>query len=140
MAEVRDLILKLKKEDKTLFISSHMLSEIQQTADKVALINRGEILAYDTVDALSQKYFTVKEVSVDTALPASDEQIGVIEKLGIVRSVARENEHRLIIRFEGDCDACRYDLLKALIDAGVQPTSFVPKGLALESIYMEMIK
>ncbi len=140
MTEVRDLINKLKKEGKTLFISSHMLTEIQQTADKVALINKGEILAYDTVDSLSQKYFTVKEVTVDTALPTTDAQIATINGMGIVRSVERENEHRLIVRFEGDCDSCRYDLLKALMDAGVQPTSFVPKGLALESIYMEMIK
>ena len=140
MAEVRDLILRLKKEGKTLFISSHMLSEIQQTADKVALINKGEILAYDTVDALGKKYFTVREVTVETTDPVRDAQLHAVESMAMVRAVTAENGTRLLIRFEGECDECRYDLLRGLFDAGIKVTSFVPKGLALESVYMEMIK
>ncbi|MHC1598498.1 MAG: ABC transporter ATP-binding protein [Candidatus Methanofastidiosia archaeon] len=147
MAETRDLILKLKK-DKTLFISSHMLSEMQQTVDKVALINKGEILAYESIDALSQKYFTVKEVTIETIKPLTDELIEKIkgyhkENNGgatEVKNVTKIGERSYTIYFTGETEECRKGLLKWMVEEDIGLIAFNPKGLALESIYMEMIK
>jgi ABC-2 type transport system ATP-binding protein len=45
MQEVRHLILKLANEGKTIFISSHLLNEVEQVCDQVAIIQRGRIIA-----------------------------------------------------------------------------------------------
>jgi len=147
MAETRDLINHIKRE-KTIFLSSHLLAEVQQIADKVALIDKGEILAYDTVDALSKKFFTVKEVEIQTIVPLTDEQMAAIrgyeeeskEAKSIVKDIKRIGERKYNIAFMGETDECRNYLLKWLMAQGIPLTSFTPKGLDLESIYMEMIK
>ncbi|MBN1786559.1 MAG: hypothetical protein JW825_06210, partial [Candidatus Methanofastidiosa archaeon] len=128
--------------------SSHLLAEVQQIADKVALIDKGEILAYDTVDELSKKYFTVKEIIIETLVPLTDAQLAMIkgykeEKGGTcseVREIAQIAERKYSVAFIGETEECRMVLLNWLVSIGIPLTTFNPKGLALESIYMEMIK
>lgn len=52
--KVRDSIKSLQKEGKTIFVSSHMLFEIGEICNKLALINHGTIIAYDTLENLSE--------------------------------------------------------------------------------------
>ncbi len=53
--EIRDFILKLKNKGKTIFLSSHLLYEVSEVADRIAIINRGKIVAFDTLDNLESK-------------------------------------------------------------------------------------
>ena len=50
--EVRDLILDLRDEGKTIFLSSHMLSEIEMICDRVAILRRGELARVGTLHEL----------------------------------------------------------------------------------------
>ncbi|UCH88910.1 MAG: ABC transporter ATP-binding protein [Thermoplasmata archaeon] len=51
----REMIKELNRNDITIFLSSHLLPEVQQLCNKVGIINRGKILAVDTIDNLSRK-------------------------------------------------------------------------------------
>jgi ABC-2 type transport system ATP-binding protein len=46
----RDLLLELRKEGKTIFLSSHLLSEVESTCDTIAVLKRGVLAAYGTPD------------------------------------------------------------------------------------------
>jgi len=46
----RDLILQLRDEGKTIFLSSHLLSEVENTCDTIAVLKRGRLVAYGTPD------------------------------------------------------------------------------------------
>ena len=61
IVEMRDLLRRLSAEGKTVFISSHVLSEVQQICDRVAIINLGELVKVATVEELvaSHGEFTV---------------------------------------------------------------------------------
>lgn len=50
--ELRDLILDLKKQNKTIFLSSHLLYETSEIADRIAIISHGQLIAYDTLNVL----------------------------------------------------------------------------------------
>src|ERR1700733_66797 len=50
--EVRDLILALKAEGKTIFLSSHILSEVEQICDRVIIIDRGHMVRTGTIEEL----------------------------------------------------------------------------------------
>ena len=53
--DVRDFILKLKEMGKTVFLSSHLLYEVSEVADKIAIISHGRIIACDTLDNLESQ-------------------------------------------------------------------------------------
>src|SRR5207249_12045526 len=52
--EVRDLILELRDQGKTVFFSSHILTDIEAIADQVAIIARGQLQAHGTPAELAQ--------------------------------------------------------------------------------------
>lgn len=51
--EIRDILLNLKTQGKTVFINSHLLSEVEAVSDKVAILNEGKLIKYGTVDELT---------------------------------------------------------------------------------------
>jgi len=54
IVEIRDLMRALAAQGKTVFISSHVLSEVQQICTRVAIINHGRLVTESTVEALTQ--------------------------------------------------------------------------------------
>jgi ABC-2 type transport system ATP-binding protein len=53
MRSVRELVRRLAREGRTVFVSSHLLSEIQQTCDRVAILSRGRCVTHGTVAEVS---------------------------------------------------------------------------------------
>lgn len=55
MIEMRE-ILKKERKEKVVFLSSHLITEVVQVCDKVALIDHGHLLVYDSILRLKRKY------------------------------------------------------------------------------------
>jgi len=55
MREMRELILKLKEEGKTIFLSSHLLSEVEQVCDHIGIIKEGRLVVQGRVDDLTSE-------------------------------------------------------------------------------------
>jgi ABC-2 type transport system ATP-binding protein len=49
MAEVRDIVKSLKKQNRLIFMSSHLLNEVSEVCDEVAMIDHGKLVVYDTI-------------------------------------------------------------------------------------------
>ncbi len=75
--QVRNIIKKLKMLGKTIFLSSHMLYEISEICDRIAIINRGEIIAVDKLINLEQK-MTKQEITVELSEPVNSSNIDKI--------------------------------------------------------------
>ncbi|MFQ6129327.1 MAG: ABC transporter ATP-binding protein [Candidatus Hadarchaeaceae archaeon] len=60
MMEVREILKEARKE-KTVFLASHLITEVIQVCDKVALIDHGHLLVYDSIPRLKRKYRTSLE-------------------------------------------------------------------------------
>ena len=56
MAEVRDIVKALKKRDRLIFMSSHLLPEVSEICDEVAMIDHGKLLVYDTLSNVTTKF------------------------------------------------------------------------------------
>lgn len=52
--EIRDMLLELKTQGKTVFLNSHLLSEVELIADRVAIIDKGKIVKQGTVKELTE--------------------------------------------------------------------------------------
>ncbi len=138
LIEVREIIKRQKKENRTIFMSSHLLHEVQEVCDKLALLNFGKLIAYDDVDNLS-KLTIIKKIEVKTHSALTPDQITRIKNLTNVENVQRRDANTFVIEFEGD-DAVKADLLNDMQELGLKVVSFKSEGTDLENIYMSMIK
>jgi len=138
MVEVREIIRGLKKKRLTIFMSSHLLGEVQETCDRAALIDKGKLLVYDSIQNL-KNLTKVTKIEVVTVADASDSLLGSVRSIKNVRSVDRINARTFIITFEGS-ESERADLLRAVQATGASVSGFASVGLPLEMMYMDLIK
>lgn len=66
--EIRDILISLKNEGKTIFINSHLLSEVELVSDKVAILNEGKLVKYGTVEELTINK-QICEIKTEIILP-----------------------------------------------------------------------
>jgi ABC-2 type transport system ATP-binding protein len=138
MVEVREMIKSLKKQKYTIFMSSHLLVEVQETCDSAALIDRGRLLVYDSIDNL-KGLSKVAKIEVTTVGNITDALFHEIQGMKSVRSVERVNGRTLVLTYEGAYEQ-RSELLEAVQATGAKVTGFSPVGLPLEMMYMELVK
>jgi len=137
VVEVREYIKGLVKHGKTILLASHMLYEVQEVCNSVALIDKGKLLAHDSVENL-EKIFKVQVMEVEVLRPPTQKQLQRLQKLEMVKSVSLEG-NRLCINFDGDKNA-RAEILATLVkNLRLQVVSFKPSVAALEGIYLLLI-
>jgi len=138
MVEVRNILKELKKGDYTIFMSSHLLNEVQEVCESVALIDRGKLLLHDTVDSLIHKT-RVKDIEVRVLQPLDGYLVDRIAHFDGVVSVDPLSDQQLKITFDGD-EQMQAKLLTDIQALGLRVVSFRETGIALESLYMSLIK
>lgn len=78
--EIRNLIKKLGRA-KTVILSTHILSEVQATCDRVIIINKGHIVADGTPDQLQQNFRGAEMVSLELKAPVGNAMTDIYPKL-----------------------------------------------------------
>jgi ABC-2 type transport system ATP-binding protein len=138
MFEIREVLRELKKGDYTIFMSSHLMNEVQEVCSDVALIDRGKLLKTGRVDTLLSE-FRGKKIEVRTITkvePADFVNVGKIPGVQGINSIA---ENVFNLDFEGG-DEEQARLLMDLQASGLKIVTFKESGMALESLYMSLIK
>jgi ABC-2 type transport system ATP-binding protein len=136
MTEVRNLVNELKRE-KTIFMASHLLFEVSETCEKVALIDRGKLLAFDYVQKL-EKVFASQKIQVEVLKPLEPSEVEAIESTEGVNKVAASG-YIVFIDFKGDKET-QAKILQALIEMNIKVASFRPALGSLEEVYMRVVK
>ena len=138
MAEVRDVIKSLAKQGITVFMSSHLLYEVQETCDWVALINKGKLLIYDEMERITL-WRKGGRVEVESLGPIPAEVAEKIRALPGVRGLQGPEGTRMVVQLDGG-DEDRAALLEALLGWGLRVRSFKDLEMPLESLYLELIQ
>jgi len=138
MVEVRDVLKDLRKHDYTIFMSSHLLNEVQEVCTDVALIDHGKLLAYDKVDALLAKV-DHKRLEIRIANKVFGEAMDKLRAFEGVTELNIISENQFFIDFKGN-DEGQAELLLKLQGLGYKIVSFKESGMALENLYMSLIK
>ena len=138
--EIRSVIKELG-ENRTVIVSSHILSEISAICDRVLIINKGKILAEDTPDNLSKKLenqsrFTARIEGERNAVESVLENIpGIVSYT--YSGVNEENTADYIIEAASSTDI-RKPLFKALAEKDMALLMLNPAELSLEDIFIEL--
>lgn len=129
--EIRDLLREKANEGTTIFVNSHLLSEIELTCDRVAVLRRGKLAAAGTIDELTRTEARYKMVasSLDESMVADFRESGAgVERLnGHLVLAVRNIEH-----------------LNALVDRlrsrGGMLTELSPVRSTLEDVFVDLVR
>ncbi|KAA0229065.1 MAG: putative ABC transporter ATP-binding protein YxlF [Fimbriimonadales bacterium] len=128
--EIRDLILQFRDEGKTVFISSHELSDVERICDRVAIINHGKIAEMGRLDKLlAGGRVEITAEKVPTAVEEKLRRDGVIVSL---------HGDRLIIDAPDSLPTDGF--IDAIRSAGGTILSILPRRKRLEDLFVETVK
>lgn len=135
--ELRDILKELQKRQKTIIISSHVLEDLADVSNKIAVIEQGKLLAFGKTKELLKSLTQSRRWTLRLRDPADNERLReMLLKLDQVDEVVLE-EDTIKLTFSGDEDAVA-DLHQTIIKEGFRLTEFAEESLGLEELYMRI--
>ncbi len=128
--EIRDLVLELKQQGVTVFVNSHLLSEVERVCDRVAVLSRGRMVTEGAVDELT----TMRTEYVVQAAGDLNLHAAFLRERGFAADATGEG---LVVRLPEP------DHINAVIDAlrgaGVSLVALSPRRTSLEDVFMQLV-
>jgi len=134
--EIRQLIKDLSGS-RTIILSSHILPEVSQLCDRVAIINKGRIVAIDSPQVLKARLQDHSSIVIKVG-DRLDEALKIIEDIEGVMAVSSSNSSVLNIETIKNKDL-RPVMAEKIVGAGIPLLEIVRKEMSLEQIFMELI-
>jgi ABC-2 type transport system ATP-binding protein len=132
--DVREIIKKLKGQDITIFLSSHMLHEVEEVCDMVGIIKKSSLIVEKPMADFLRSMKDHKAVIEVTSPVFEDGHIKIVERLKGVDSVTR-NDGRMIIRMNDPAIAEEVNI--ALVNAGCRVRSITEVKSTLEDAFLK---
>jgi gliding motility-associated transport system ATP-binding protein len=137
VVEMRNVIREIGK-DRTVLLSTHILSEAQQICDRVLIINKGKIVTEDTPENLQSRLVGAQRVLLRVR-GDSDGLSAKVAKVKGVRTVEAKSDGSVEFEF-GAGEDTRPQVAKAVVQAGYELLELRPVGLSLEEIFLELTR
>ncbi len=135
MAELRDMIRSfVDEEERTVFVSSHLLDEVQKTADDIAIVNAGRLVTHGSVRELVAGGAQRIRLRVDDPARAGS----VLERLPYVSGVEGVDGGDLRVELDRAEDDRAIELSRALVEAGVGVAELVQERDSLERRFLDI--
>jgi len=122
-----DLIREAKHEGKTIFMSSHNLSEVEKVCERVGIVRQGRLVADESIETLREKRLHIVEATLDQPAPAELFRLPDVE-------VRQLDQRRVELKVRGVLDP----LLRRL--AGLTIRDLVVQRASLEDVFMEFYR
>src|SRR6266852_7741577 len=130
IVEMRDLMHRLSAERQTVFLSSHMLSEVQQICTRVAIINLGELVKVSTIEELTSRH---GEFAV--TLDRAEQALALIQAQTWGRDAHLDANGALITPAPGERGR---ELNLFLVKAGFAPDTITQATQDLEQVFLHL--
>ncbi len=136
MVEIREIMKEIAKEGVTVFLSSHLLHEVEQVCTNVTIINKGVAVASGTLEQISAMIRgpLILEAEVDKLSKAV---IGKVKELPFVSDVSKDGK-KLFVEVKTRDDV-RSRVSQAITAGGGIVTSMNLKGGSLEDVFMGLL-
>jgi ABC-2 type transport system ATP-binding protein len=142
--DTRELIRSLAG-DHTILLSTHILPEVEQTCEQVIIINKGKVVATDSVHNLQNRARGVEAIMVevegrDGALDSGTIQHRLETVSGVSRVVLKERRNnQSIFEVESLKDRIiRGDIARAVVESGWNLNELRPTAMSLEEIFLQL--
>jgi len=129
--EVWEVLLSLKKNGKTVFLTTHYMEEAELLADTVAIISKGKIIAMGSPDELIESNANYLDLTLKTIDGAGFE---LIQRMGF--EPARDSRKNITVRVKQTDDVQK--ILRAMKDTGVSSLSLDVRKPNLEAVFLKL--
>jgi len=137
VVEIRNVIREIGKQ-RTVLLSTHILSEAQQICDRVLIINKGKIVAEDTPENLQARLVGSERVSLRVR-GDSDGLAKLLLKIKGIQNVDNAPDGSVEFQFAPGQDV-RPQVAKAVVTSGYELLEMRPVGMSLEEIFLELTR
>jgi ABC-2 type transport system ATP-binding protein len=137
VVDVRKVIREIGKE-RTVLLSTHILSEAQQLCDRVLIINKGRIVAEDTPANL-QASLIGSERGMLRVRGEADDLVAKIQKIKGISIIQPKDEGVLEFQFAPGQDV-RAEVARTTVKAGFDLLEMRPIGMSLEDIFLQLTR
>jgi len=127
---VRDIIRDLRSNGTTVFLNSHLLSEVEITCDRVAFIKHGEVIRISDLKSLVEGEFSVE-------IRARNLTSQIIAGLSHWSSNVRQDEEHLALTLTSESHLP--EINRYLVDQGVDIYALRPEHVSLEDLFIQIV-
>lgn len=135
IVEIREVI-KQQGKDKTVLFSSHILQEVEAICSRVIIINKGELVADDTVANLQTGNRDKHSVLIQFSSPVAQQLFDTITAVILVQRIS-ENHYQLVTT---DPESTRRQLMEVALKHNLNIVSMQSESQSLESVFKELTK
>jgi len=134
--EMRDIIAQLGKENKTVFFSTHILSDVEVICDRVGIIHQGKLLGVGLLEDLYEK--TIKEWELQAEV-RNEQLLAQLNQLSQEKNLPMLwQKERVLIRTSDENEA--QALLKLIFEGGGKILEYTVKRESLEDFFWRMVE
>ena len=131
---IEDLIKSLTRDGKTIFITSHVLPEVEKVCDSLAIIKGGSILASGSMEEVRRKFFRPSvRIKVSGSGGGTDRALVLLSQLGKAEVIDG------YIEILGDGDSLAPEINRRLASVGISITEMSRNSQSLEDVYFKVM-
>ena len=140
MAEIREILKNLRNytNDLTIMMSSHILHEVSDLCDRIAMINHGTLLVNDSIDRV-KAIADYRGITVKLMEEPTPDVLEKIKALDNVVDAQRNGGNECIVKIKGGA-AEQEKLYRDILETGIRVFSLSEIENSLETIYLDLIK
>jgi len=133
--QVKQIFKELSKNGTTIFFSSHILSDVQDVATKICIIDWGKILKIGALDELKSEF--IKEKKIEIVLSKKSDKFKDINKLRGIQNIIEESDKKFLININKNVsyDEVIHNIIKTLLKNECHIRSITPVTPTLDEVY-----
>jgi len=138
--QFKDIVLKLAHNGATVLFSSHILSDVQDVADRIGIINHGKMLQIGTLDELKANLSPDKIVEVQ--LSSAKGKWQEFKSIDNVASVESPTPNRIFVRLAAGADENQVinDIIQSVVALGIRIRGIALLEPSLDAIYLKYVQ
>ena len=138
--QFKGIVLKLGQKGTTILFSSHILSDVQDVADRIGIINRGRIKQVGTLNELKSRLSSQKTVEVLLSYVSDKwQEFGAIKN---VTTVEQPSPGRVLVKLETNADEDQVvnDIVQSIVKLGIRVRGITLLEPSLDEIYLNYVQ
>ena len=134
--EVREMIRQFRDEGMTVFLSSHLLSEVAEVCDSVVFLDKGKVVSTDSVEGIGRR-MDHGVVAVRFLRPLSPQDTERLRSIDLIKSVDVKNGTARL-HYDGKPESS-VQILRLLVSLNLDVVSYAAEGVGLEEYYVSVM-